>query len=76
MDSEKTTNNIRTQAGKMKGPMVEFLKGHLKDYGNLVDQLRVMGYLGQAMVDMANSELMALKVQDEAEQNPPIKVYQ
>jgi hypothetical protein len=77
MESEKTTNNIRNQAGKMKGPMVEFLKGHLKDYGNLADQLRVVGWLGQAMVDMANAELTALKLQDEAEKRePPIKVYQ
>jgi hypothetical protein len=77
VEGEKTTNNIRNQAGKMKGPMVEFLKGHLKDYGNLVDQLRVVGWLGQAMVDMANAELMALKLQDEAEKRePPIKVYQ
>jgi hypothetical protein len=77
MESEKTTNNIRNQAGKMKGPMVEFLKAHLKDYGNLVDQLRVMGWLGQAMVDMANAELAALKLQDEEEKaEPAVKVYQ
>jgi hypothetical protein len=77
VDSTKTTNNIRNQAGKMKGPMVEFLKGHLKDYGNVVDQLRVMGWLGQAMVDMANRELNLLKLEDEIEKaEPAVKVYQ
>lgn len=77
MDSSKTLNNIRLQAGKMKAPMVRFLDGHLRGYGNLVDQLRVMGWLGQAMVDMANAELAALKLQDEAEnREPAVKVYQ
>ena len=77
MDGTKTTNNVRLQAGKMKLPMTEFLKAHLRDYGNLVDQLRVMGWLGQAMIDMAHSELMALKLQDEAEKaEPAVKVYQ
>jgi phage baseplate assembly protein gpV len=77
LDSSKTLNNIRLQAGKMKAPMVRFLDGHLRGYGNLVDQLRVMGWLGQAMVDMANAELAALKLQDEAEnREPAVKVYQ
>ncbi len=77
MDSTKTINEVRLQAGKMKAPMVRFLDGHLRGFGNVVDQLRVMGWLGQAMVDMANSELAALKLQDEAENaEPAVKVYQ
>ena len=77
MDTTKTTNNVRMQAGKMKLPMITFLKRQLESYGNLVDQLRVMGWLGQAMVDMANAELMALKLQDELEKaEPAVKVYQ
>jgi len=76
MDSTKTTNNVREQAAKMQGPLTAFLKQHLGEYGNLVDQLRVVGWLGQAMVDLANAELMALKLQDEAEKKAEIRVYQ
>ena len=76
MDKNKTTDQIREKAAKMKGPMVAFLKQHLGNFGDLIDQLRVMGWLGQGMVDMANQELAALKMQEEAEKPPQIKVYQ
>ena len=76
MDSTKTTNNVREQAAKMRGPLTLFLKQHLAEYVNLVDQLRVVGWLGQAMADMAQAELIGLKLQDEAEKKAEIRVYQ
>jgi hypothetical protein len=76
MEPSKTLNNVQNQVAKMKGPIIAFLKTHLDTYGNLIDQLRVMGYLGQAMVDMANTELVLLKMQDEAEDRAKVKVYQ
>ena len=76
MEPTKTTEQILEQAAKMKGEIVEFLKQHLNGYGNLVDQLRVMGYLGQAMVDMANNELTKLKLMNEEEEKAKIRVYQ
>lgn len=76
MEPTKTQNNVRQQAISMKAAMVEFLQRHLMGYGNVVDQLRVMGYLGQAMVEMAEGELRAIKMADEAEEKAKIKVYQ
>jgi hypothetical protein len=76
MEPTKTQNNVLNQAAKMKDGMVNFLKTNLEGYGNLVDQLRVVGHLGQAMVDMANSELLALKLQHEAEERAKIRIYQ
>ena len=76
MEPTKTTEQILEQAAKMKGEIVEFLKQHLNGYGNLIDQLRVMGYLGQAMVDMANNELTKLKLMNEEEEKAKIRVYQ
>ena len=76
MEPSKTQNNVHQQALKMNVEMTEFLREKLAGYGNLVDQLRVMGYLGQAMVDMANSELTQIKLANEAEKKAEIKVYQ
>ena len=76
MEPSKTYNNVHQQALRMKTDIVEFLREKLAGYGNLVDQLRVMGYLGQAMVDMSNSELTQIKLADEAEKKAEIKVYQ
>ena len=68
MEPTKTANNVMHQGRELQADLVEFLRKRLERYGNLVDQLRVLGYLGQAMVDMANSELMQIKLQDDMEE--------
>ena len=76
MEPTKTTEQILEQAAKMKGEIVEFLKQHLEGFGNLIDELRTVGHLGQAMVDMANNELRMLKLADEEDKKAKIRVYQ
>jgi cell division septal protein FtsQ len=65
MRPTKTANNVMNQGRELQADLVDFLRKRLERYGNLVDQLRVLGYLGQALVDMANSELTQIKLQDD-----------
>lgn len=63
--THKTTEEILRKAVEMKPDFVEWMRRHLHNFGDVTDQLRVMGHLGQAMVDMAQTELDALKLQEE-----------
>ena len=76
MEPTKTTEQILEQAAKMKSTVIEVLKRNLEGFGNLIDELRTVGHLGQAMVDMANNELRVLKLADEEDKKAKIRVYQ
>jgi hypothetical protein len=76
MEPTKTTEQILEQAAKMKSTVTEVLKRNLEGFGNLIDELRTVGHLGQAMVDMANNELRVLKLADEEDKKAKIRVYQ
>ena len=76
MEPTKTTEQILEQAAKMKSTVIEVLKRNLEGFGNLIDELRTVGHLGQAMVDMANNELTKLKLMNEEEEKAKIRVYQ
>jgi len=71
----KTQNQIRKKAADMKAPLVEFFRKHLTSaYGDEVEQLRVVGYLCEMMMEMAESELQALKLLREMEDRRRIVV--
>lgn len=65
----KSQNYILNQANEVYPDLVDFLKRALAGVGEgqdkVVDQLRVMGHLGQAMVDMSNHELALVRLQQE-----------
>lgn len=61
----KTTQEVLTKAVQIKPDVVEFFQKHLGGFGDMVDQLRVLGHVCQAMVDLAQHELEQLKLQDE-----------
>ncbi len=63
----KSTAEVRRRAGEMKGAFVEFMRRELGEFGDEVDQLRVLGYLCEAMMKLAETELTALKLQRDGE---------
>ncbi len=63
----KSTAEVRRRAGEMKEPFVAFMRRELGDFGDEVDQLRVLGYLCEAMIKLAETELTALKLLDDHE---------
>jgi hypothetical protein len=63
----KTTQEVMTKAVQMRPDVVEFFQKHLGSFGDMVDQLRVLGHVCQAMVDLAQHELEELRMQDELE---------
>ena len=71
----KTQNQVRKKAAELQGPLTEFFRKHLTSaYGDEVDQLRVVGYLGELMMNMAECELTAIKLQMEMEDRRRIVV--
>lgn len=58
----KSTADVKRKAGELKAPFVEFMRRELGDFGDEVDQLRVLGYLSEAMMKLAETELTALKL--------------
>lgn len=70
----KTTQEILTKAIQSKGDFVEFFKKLLDGWGDEVDQLRVMGHMCQAGVDLCQAELDQLKLQDEQEKRQKIVI--
>lgn len=76
MEPTKSTREVMQKASELKGPAVEWFRKNLTDeFGNLVDQLRVVGYLGQMLMELAEEELKLIKVQSETDA-PKIRVYQ
>jgi hypothetical protein len=63
----KSTADVKRRAGELKEPFVEFMRKELGDFGEVVDQLRVLGYLCEAMMKLAETELIALKLLDDHE---------
>lgn len=76
MEPSKTQNNLMAQANEVRPKLIEFLTRELKDYGNLVDQLRVTGLLGEALLDFAEGNLRRLKFEHDEEVKKMVKVYQ
>lgn len=74
--STKDTQEILTKAVQLKGDFVEFFRKALDGWGDLVDQLRVMGHMCQSGVDLAQAELEELKLQDEEEKRSKIRVVE
>jgi hypothetical protein len=72
--SHKTTDEILQKALSLKPDVVEFWRKALDGWGDEVDQLRVLGHASQAMVDLAQSELDELKLQDELEK-PKSRIF-
>ena len=70
----KNTEEVLTKAIQLKPDFVEFFKKALDGWGDLVDQLRVMGHMCQAGVDLAQAELEQLKLQDEQEKRSKIHI--
>lgn len=58
----KSTAEVRRRAAEMKAPFVEFMRKELGEFGEEADQLRVLGYLCEAMMKLAETELSALKL--------------
>lgn len=76
MEGTKSTREVMQKAAELKGPLVEWARGHLTSgFGNEIDQLRVVGYLCERVMELVETELRVLKVQGE-EEGPRIKVYQ
>lgn len=71
--AHKTTQEILEKAAALKPEIVEFWKRAVGDWGDEVDQLRVLGHASQAMVDLAQSELEAIKLQEEVA-NPKSRI--
>ena len=63
----KTTEEVLTKAIQLKPDFVDWMRKHLDGWGDEVDQLRVFGHMCQAGVDLAQHELVELKMQDEME---------
>lgn len=64
MQPTKDSGAVRRKAIELRDNMIHFFKRELEGFGNLADQLRVMGYVGEAMISMAETELALLKAQD------------
>jgi hypothetical protein len=69
----KTTQEVLEKAAALKPDIVEFWKRALDGWGDEVDQLRVLGHASQAMVDLAQSELEEIKLQEEVA-NPKSRI--
>ena len=69
----KTTQEILEKAASQKPDIVEFWKRAVGDWGDEVDQLRVLGHASQAMVDLAQAELDEIKLQEEVA-NPKSRI--
>ena len=69
----KTQNNIRNKAIDVRKEVERALVEALRGYGDISDQLRVMGYVGEALMNMAESELKIIQLADEADK-PKIQV--
>jgi CMP-2-keto-3-deoxyoctulosonic acid synthetase len=65
--SRKSTDEILQKAMSLKADQVEFWRKALDGWGDEVDQLRVLGHASQAMVDLAQNELDAIKLQEDLE---------
>ena len=63
----KSTAEVRRRATELQEPFVAFMRRELGDYGEVPDQLRVLGYLCEAMMKLAETELTALKQLDDVE---------
>ena len=63
----KSTAEVQRRAAEMKAPFVEFMRRELSEFGDEVDQLRVLGYLCEAMMKLSETELTALKLMRDAE---------
>ena len=63
----KSTEEILRKAVQMKPDFVEYMRKQLDGFGDVVDQLRVLGHLGQAMVDLSQDELSQIKLQMDEE---------
>lgn len=69
----KTTTEVREAAVRARKKVEEALVEALRGWGDVTDQLRVMGYVGEAMMNMAESELKVIQLAEEAEK-PKIQV--
>jgi hypothetical protein len=69
----KSTQEVLEKAAAIKEPLVEFFQKQLGDFGDEVDQLRVLGHAAQALVDLAQSELDEIKLQEEVA-NPKSRI--
>jgi hypothetical protein len=68
----KTTEEVLTKAVQSKQDFVDFFTRLLGSWGDEVDQLRVMGHMCQAGVDLTQHELNQLKLQDEQDKKSKI----
>lgn len=71
---KKTTEEILTKAIQLKPDFVEWMRKHLDGWGDVSDQLRVLGHMCQAGVDLAQHELEEIRMQEQMEK-PIVKVY-
>jgi hypothetical protein len=64
----RSIEEVRKKAAELQEPLTEFFRRALTSgYGDEVDQLRVVGYLCQLMMEMVERELSAIKLQEEME---------
>ena len=61
----KSTAEVRKRATELQEPFVTFMRRELGGFGEVADQLRVMGYLCEAGLEMAETELKVLKMRDD-----------
>lgn len=76
MEPTKSQNNMRAKALEISDDIANCIKDKVQGYGNLCDQLRVTGYVAQALMDFAEGNLTRLKFEHDDEVKKMIKVYQ
>lgn len=70
----KELNEIRNKAIAVHDVVKEAVERALAGWGDDTDKLRVLGYCGEAMMELAEHELKILKLRDETEGQRKIMV--
>jgi hypothetical protein len=70
MEPTKDLKDVQRKAIDLREVLIRVFKRELGEFGNLADQLRVLGYCAEAMLTMAETELRLLKAQGDAEGRP------
>jgi len=73
----KTTAEVRDRAIIIGPDIQDYLIKKIQGWGDLTDQLRVLGYIAQGIMAFAETELKAIKMRSEMDsRDTTIKVYQ
>ena len=70
----KTIQQVMEKSVEIRKDVTDAVVRALNGWGEDVDKLRVLGYLGEAMMALAEEELKILKLRDENEKRHKIQV--